>query len=163
MTVVAVITQTLRIDACIAFVNSIADHSTVTIFTGDPGAFKEAHLPDGTSVLSASPSDLLLADPGRLRKVGRRRLLEWMRSGSRIGRLSEKAARRLLRMVRPVRDTSGQNPGVVANQPTNSYLIRELESLHETRVLSTIAVFDVFDLPSVLTFAARTGVHVIVR
>jgi len=160
---VAVITQTLRINACIDFINSIGDHPAVTIFTGDPGAFKDADLPVGTSVVSASAPELLLTDTVRLKLIGRRRLLEWMRSGSSLGRLAERAARKLLGLVRPVKDPSPQNPGAVANQPTNTYLIGELDSLHETKVLSTIAVFDVFDLPSVLAFAARTGVHVVVR
>lgn len=161
--VVAVITQTLRIDACIDFTNAIGDESTITIFAGDPGAFQGAALPYGTSVMSASDPDLLFTDPVRLKRVGRRRLLVWMRSGSRIGRVSERAARKLLGFLRPVKDPSTQKPGGFANQPTNSYLVAELESLHAKRALSIIAVFDVFDLPSVLEFAALTGVRVIVR
>ncbi len=162
-TAVAVITQTLRMAACLDFINSVGDDSAVTIFTGDPGAFKSADLPAGVSVVSASAPEPLLTDPVRLRRVVRRRLLQWMRSGSGIGRFTEKAAKTLSRILRPVRYPGTPRPGTVANQPTNSYLVSELESLHQTESLTIIAVFDLFDLPSVLEFSARSGVRVVVR
>lgn len=162
-TTVAVITQTLRLNACLDFINSVGDDTAVTIFTGDPGAFNSAELPEGTSIMSASAPEPLLTDTVRLRRVGRRRLLEWMRSGSGIGRFSEKAARKLLGLVRPVKEPESQQPGSVADQPTNAYLIEQLDSLHAAGTLSTIAVFDVFDLPTVLEFSTRSGVRVIVR
>jgi hypothetical protein len=152
---VGVIGQTKRDKYCRSYFAQAAPAPAV-VLTDDPGAFSDWARPSGVEVVGIIDDRVRPAE--KLRRRTRRRALEWMRSGSAGGARVEQAMRRL--RPRP-RTVSSERVG--AAEPLRHGLIAQLNALHERTGIEEIVVFDLFDLPSVLEFSARTEVRVLVR
>ncbi|REK18104.1 MAG: hypothetical protein DWQ40_08780 [Actinobacteria bacterium] len=154
---VALITQTLRANACAAYIAADDAHDYV-IFTGDPGAFAQFDLPDTTLVNATSASPAVM-DPTRASQAARRHLLAWMRGGTRVGRLAERVARKVRSLWRQTDETMREAQA----HPLNSYLIDRLAVLEEAEGVEELVVFDVFDLPTALAFRGTSAIRLLVR
>lgn len=162
--IVAVMTQTLRVDACIGYLTSLLDSTPshgIVVFTADPGALEPIA---GVTIRSTQTPLSVLTDSSARRQVFRRRLLGWTRSGSSMGRSFEKAVRRFVAATRRSGDVSrtGEPTGSI-DHPINQHLVNEIAALHAGLPLQQIVVFDLFDLPTVLPFAREAGIPVVVR
>lgn len=166
MTNVALISQTLRADHCMAYIER---HSADwVILTSNPTAMlRTGRAATEMEILSASPPPHILSASELNRSRRYRRALTWARSGSKVGRWVEGSARWLLRNLRQVNTrgstTPDQLPEVVDGDVRESEMFRLLVLRHGARPLHEIVVFDVFDLPVALAFAHDFDVEVLVR
>ncbi|MGH3650096.1 MAG: hypothetical protein ACRDU9_05245 [Acidimicrobiia bacterium] len=164
---VAVISQTLRLGHCQAYLNREGPSESV-ILTADPSSFTDLHFRSPVRVVPVSPPPELL--PTTRLVTGRvfRRLVARARSGSRFGRWLEKMARKLVWRLRYLDRIvvlkRRQRPRAIDPKSfQDSALFQELSAEHDETPIDRIVVFDVFDLPVVLEFAGRHDIDVAVR
>lgn len=112
------------------------------------------------------PSSGLTIEASRIR----RRVAEWSRNGSSLGLRVERLHRQLqwrLRHIRrlPIayRQWLAARESRSGRDLRNPNLLSKLEVLHSETPIDQIAVFDLFDLPTVLRFSSSRDVEVVVR
>ncbi len=157
---VAVITRTLRADACVAFMTSVSGASRYAILTADPGAFsRDEEGAAGYEVVRLATGSLPVDGVG-IAMATRRKLLGWARSGSRVGRLVESVARGMVRVRRRVARPS-RAPATTSSR--NDQLYEKLTAINQEERIDNIYVFDLFDLPTALDFSDEFNARVLVR
>lgn len=159
-------TQPLRAAHCAAYVSEHAPDGSAVVIVSDPAAFTHLHLPEGTDVRSQRPPTDLLPTHRLLRSKLRQRIVNYSRSGSPLGRKLEQVARTGMWRLRYVdRIVIGERAAKDsrASASVRSGLINELYAIHNETPIGDLVTFDVYDLPTLLKFAAETGVAVRVR
>ncbi|HEY6634293.1 MAG TPA: hypothetical protein VI141_01620 [Acidimicrobiia bacterium] len=163
MTAIALMSQTLRRDDCIAFLRQDARRWIVVV--GDQHGIDADDLPNRSElVVMDSP----LAGAGkRLRADIRRSAITWMRSGSQLGRMAETGLRKMRRLVSSSRrDGDSVDLVTTASGWLDSHteeVVAFLESNNEHEAVAEIVVFDLFDLPAALAFGDRHGIPISVQ
>ncbi len=161
---IGLISQTLRIGHCHAFMSSEpGDH---VILTSDPSAFADMFPEGGIAVVAVNPPPELLPRAGLTRSRLFRSALAKARGGSSLGRWLERNLKHLARLARGVRRpdaavTTGPPIDEGAIRGSEMYLV--LEDQHRHSPIDRLIVFDVFDLPVALTFARDHDIEVFVR
>lgn len=162
MTVVAVLSQPLRQKEAAIYLQSRTAVRRVVV-TRYLSALEMSEFPSDTDFLSWSPAPK--PPPSSRVASGLSRLKRWVRSGSslglRIDRWMRSAEWRLRYLDRALAVVESRN--VSRWDFRNPALVETLESQASTNDDCEVAVFDLFDLPAVLTFARDRECRVTVQ
>lgn len=159
--IVAVISQPLRIDHCIAWIRGRNDSEPMTLLVPELTLLGDTVVPTDIEVVATGAPRI---DPLRdriLRSRSTKRLVAWSRAGTAAGARVERLARKVFVRTRPFDHTASGASGM--NEDGASHLLRALERLDGDGVISLVVSFDLFDLPAIVEFARRHDVSICVR
>lgn len=166
MRLAALISQPLRAIHCAAYLDDRTEDNVV--LTANPAVFAEVEFASSTRVVAVSPPAELLPTARLARGRLYRKLVATARAGSEWGRRLEKLAKRVVWRLRYVDrfvilKRRRKPPPLSTEALQTSSLYRELVTEHTKKPFDRVVVFDVFDLPVAMEFAATYGVEVLVR
>jgi hypothetical protein len=156
MTTVAVLSLPLRLNHALAWISQHPGRVVLVVTSAE--VVKDSILPAGTVVSVTGAQQPTDASDRLLRSGTARRIVRWVRRGSRIGGRIEQAIRRALvtRFAQPSDGATVHPPAV------DSLLLAKLGEIQAADPVAFLAVFDVTDLPTVLAFADNSGAEVAV-
>ena len=164
MTVVVAMTQPLRVQQAATFLSSLPVEGRKVLLTGNPTLISEDDLPEGTDIRASAPSLGPRPSARALSTNAATRAAQWTKGGSRLGvrvdrwfRSAEWRLRYVDRVFTVIE--SGRRRRSPFN---NDLMVEELMTIAAAEGLDQIAVFDLFDLPAVMSVSRAMGCEVVI-